>query len=35
VKVELLNWIDYLDGKISRDEALNRMVDAFVKARGK
>ncbi|HSD47594.1 MAG TPA: hypothetical protein VLB87_13290 [Pyrinomonadaceae bacterium] len=35
VKVELPNWIDYLDGKISRDEALNRMVDAFVKARGK
>lgn len=35
VKVELPNWIDYLDGKISRDEALNRMVNAFVKARGK
>ena len=35
MKVELPNWIDYLDGKISRDEALNRMVDAFVKARGK
>jgi hypothetical protein len=35
VTAELPNWVDYLDGKISRDEALNRMVDAFVKARGK
>jgi hypothetical protein len=35
VKVELPIWTDYLDGKVSRDEALDRMVEAFVKARGK
>jgi hypothetical protein len=33
VKVELPLWTAYLDGKISRDEALKQMVDAFVKAR--
>jgi hypothetical protein len=33
VKVELPVWTAYLDGKISRDEALKQMVDAFVKAR--
>jgi hypothetical protein len=33
VKVELPIWTEYLDGKISRDNALNKMVDAFVKAR--
>ena len=33
VKVELPLWTAYLDGKLSRDEALKQMVDAFVKAR--
>ena len=33
VKVELPLWTAYLDGKISRDEALKQMVGAFVKAR--
>ena len=33
LKVERPIWTSYLDGKISRDEALNKMVDAFVKAR--
>ena len=32
-KVQLPLWTAYLDGKISRDEALTKMVDAFVKAR--
>ena len=32
-KVQLPLWNAYLDGKISRDEALTKMVDAFVKAR--
>ncbi len=34
VKVELPIWTAYLDGKISREQALDKMVDAFVKARG-
>jgi len=33
VSVEKPIWIDYLDGKFSRDEALKMMVTAFVKAR--
>lgn len=33
VSVEKPVWIDYLDGKLSRVEALTMMVDAFVKAR--
>ena len=33
VKVELPIWTEYLDGKISRDDALTKMVSAFVKAR--
>jgi hypothetical protein len=33
VKVELPIWTAYLDGKISREDALNQMVAAFVKAR--
>ncbi len=33
VSVEKPIWIDYLDGKLSRAEALKKMVDAFVKAR--
>ena len=34
VKVELPIWTAYLDGKISREQALDQIVDAFVKARG-
>jgi hypothetical protein len=33
VNIEKPIWIDYLDGKLSRAEALRKMVDAFVKAR--
>jgi hypothetical protein len=33
VKVQLPIWTSYLDGKISRDEALNQMVARFVQAR--
>ena len=33
IKVELPIWISYLDGKISRDEALNQIVAGFVQAR--
>ena len=33
LNVERPIWTSYLDGRISRDEALNRMVSAFVKAR--
>jgi hypothetical protein len=33
VKLELPIWTSYLDGKISRDEALNQIVAAFVKAK--
>jgi hypothetical protein len=33
VSIEKPIWIDYLDGKLSRDEALKMMVAAFVKAR--
>ena len=33
VKVEVPIWTSYLDGKISRDEALNQIVAGFVKAR--
>jgi hypothetical protein len=33
VKVQVPIWNSYLDGKISRDAALNQMVAAFVKAR--
>lgn len=33
VNVELPIWTAYLDGKISRNDALNKMVDAFVQAR--
>jgi hypothetical protein len=33
VKVELPIWTSYLDGKISRDEALNQIVAAFVQAK--
>lgn len=32
-KVELPTWTAYLDGKISREEALNRIVEGFIKAR--
>ena len=33
VKLELPIWTSYLDGKISREEALNQIVAAFVKAK--
>jgi hypothetical protein len=33
VRVELPIWISYLDGKITRDEALNQIVAGFVQAR--
>jgi hypothetical protein len=33
VKIEVPNWTSYLDGKISREEALNRIVAGFVQAR--
>jgi hypothetical protein len=33
IKVELPIWTAYLDGKISREEALNQIVDGFLKAR--
>jgi hypothetical protein len=33
VSIEKPVWIDYLDGKISRAEALNQMASAFVKSR--
>ena len=33
VKVELPIWTAYLDGKISREQALDQMVDGFVKSR--
>ncbi len=32
-KVEVPTWTAYLDGKISREEALNRIVEGFIKAR--
>lgn len=32
VKIELPIWTSYLDGKLSRDDALNQIVAAFVKA---
>ncbi|MGI8653744.1 MAG: hypothetical protein ACR2LC_00840 [Pyrinomonadaceae bacterium] len=32
-KIERPIWIDYLDGKISREKALNQIVDEFLKAR--
>ena len=35
VKVQLPIWTSYLDGKISRDEALTQMVAGFVQARSK
>lgn len=35
VRVELPIWMAYLDGKLAREEALNQMIDAFVKARSK
>ena len=35
VNIEVPNWTAYLDGKISRDEALNRIVAGFVQARDK
>ena len=34
VQAELPIWTAYLDGKITREQALNQMVDAFVKGRG-
>jgi hypothetical protein len=33
VKVELPIWTAYLDGKISREQAIDQMVEAFVKTR--
>jgi hypothetical protein len=34
VKVELPVWTAYLDGKISREQAVEQIVEGFVKARG-
>ena len=33
VKVELPIWTAYLDGKLSQEDALNQIVDGFIKAR--
>jgi hypothetical protein len=33
IKIELPIWTAYLDGKMTREDALNRIVDGFIKAR--
>ena len=33
IKAELPSWTAYLDGKVTREQALDQMVDAFVKGR--
>lgn len=35
VKVELPIWTAYLDGKLSREDAVNQIIEGFVKARSK
>jgi hypothetical protein len=33
IKIELPIWMAYLDGKMSREDALNQIMDGFIKAR--